>query len=170
MLRARVHARLLSGGARVSTVCACALLTRSVQHKLLASGALDHTGYKIAILVDYGAMVRIGVRRSSFRAAPPAAVPAGRARRAATVALVDGAATDGYTAASRSAGAGVECAAPDAAAAATAASAAVDSGRKTFNTKPLAVIWGLWPSTTPDNTVIVDDHRRSFVCNMQNGE
>lgn len=72
------------------------------------AGMLTHPRYRIALLLDYGAMIRIKIRRHGVV--------------------------------------------------------------KEFNTKPLGVLFGKWPAVfNPDNTVIVDDHRRSFVLNAANG-
>ena len=69
---------------------------------------LTHPRYRIAQLLDYGAMIRIKIRRHGVV--------------------------------------------------------------KEFNTKPLGVLFGKWPAVfNPDNTIIVDDHRRSFVLNAANG-
>eukprot|EP01112_Ceratiomyxa_fruticulosa_P006655 TRINITY_DN1750_c0_g1_i1.p1 TRINITY_DN1750_c0_g1~~TRINITY_DN1750_c0_g1_i1.p1 ORF type:complete len:325 (-),score=56.76 TRINITY_DN1750_c0_g1_i1:58-1032(-) len=39
----------------------------------------------------------------------------------------------------------------------------------TFNAKPLAVVWGLFPDYHPENTIMFDDLRRNFIMNPQNG-
>jgi ubiquitin-like domain-containing CTD phosphatase 1 len=38
-----------------------------------------------------------------------------------------------------------------------------------FNTKPLPVLWGLYPQYSAANTIMFDDLRRNFVCNAQTG-
>jgi len=38
-----------------------------------------------------------------------------------------------------------------------------------FNTKPLPVLWGLFPQYSAANTIMFDDLRRNFVCNPQSG-
>ena len=44
------------------------------------------------------------------------------------------------------------------------------AGRRDFNTKPLAVLAGLFPGIVAShNTLIVDDHRRSFVLDSERG-
>lgn len=80
-----------------------------VESKLYEMGLLTDPRFVISLLIDYGAMVRVKLRRHGGQV-------------------------------------------------------------KEFNTKPLSVMWGKWPKeTNADNTVIVDDHRRSFLLNAPNG-
>jgi len=80
-----------------------------IEHKLAEAGVLASDAYAVALLVDYGAMIRISVQKEA------------------------GGAT------------------------------------KSFNTKPLSVLYGIWPEMKPESTLMCDDHRRSFFLNAANG-
>jgi hypothetical protein len=166
-----------------------------VQHKLETLGLLDpRNPFRLSVLLDYGAMIRVRVRRhlpaaGDSAAGPPpssgasvganpnvARRPVGDETGAGRGAARDPVSRHAFPQRSWSRGPAPDAMditpRPDAGGGddtGDGKGALAASTVREFNTKPLQVLFSIFPSLNRSNTVIVDDHRRSFVLNPEGG-